>query len=786
MTTSATKTKALCVATRCTSVDQFVAAFHRFCGDDQTFFVATMTSRPIGLETAFSIQLADKQPVLRGLCIVLDAWETPDNRYKRPGIRLGIKRLTPDSQLVFDRLQAASKAPGAITEVTPLPGPLPVAPVTAMPVLPPVLRPPAFSLRSGSPVLPSPRTSSPGRELPPLRATTATTKPPPLVPLVPPLRVPPVPAPAAVEPPPPSVEARAPAPSRAMPPDALGAPEAKLAPDRSGPAPHRSARRRAVPVTITRFQVALNVDAMPPPVDDVEFKPTELVPRPRAESSFAGEPEPSSDRPGELDAPSQEAAPNVAAAARAPDPAPGADLRTPGSAFVLPANPLHNLSDESLEGFVDCTLYEETGNFFHPATDGGGWNDEVADPPAARATPPASVPAMPFDTPPNLVVRSQGHTESLAVGPDDPLLEPTPEAAPSFALASPHDQRGASAAPWPEAASSSYDAAHARPGASPAMMPGYGHPGAGQPPAMYPTVDAAGYTHYTAFRPAAPPEPMHVAGAWPRWLAICGTAVAAIVLAFVIARLVRGAPRDEPAAVATGAAIVAPPAPPAPPAPDVRPGATAGARPSAKLAAVQDDKVPVAEPASGAAEPAGGAAEPAGGAAEPAGGAAEPPDSLQPEGDSEGEAASGDIPIVGSGPCRFTIATTPAGSSVRIDNQPMGPSPLTIDATCEKHKIEVSHARYRSLIRWVTLAADKPQQLDVNLPRPVHAVTVASIPPGAELSINGRRAGTTPTVVQMIGFATVNLKFTKAGFKSVTKKVYSKLARDRVFVKLLR
>jgi len=76
MTTSGTKTRALCVATRCTTVDQFVATFHRFCGDDQSFFVATMTSRPIGLETPFSIQLADKQPVLRGLCIVLDAWDT--------------------------------------------------------------------------------------------------------------------------------------------------------------------------------------------------------------------------------------------------------------------------------------------------------------------------------------------------------------------------------------------------------------------------------------------------------------------------------------------------------------------------------------------------------------------------------------------------------------------------------------------------------------------------------------------------------------------------------------
>src|ERR1043165_8588438 len=125
MTTPSTKTRALCVAPRCTSVEQVVAAFHRFCGDDETFFVATMTGRPIGLETPFSIQLADKQPVLRGMCVVLDAWETPENRYRRPGIRLGIKRLTADSQVVFDRLKAASRTPANI-EATPPPGPAPL------------------------------------------------------------------------------------------------------------------------------------------------------------------------------------------------------------------------------------------------------------------------------------------------------------------------------------------------------------------------------------------------------------------------------------------------------------------------------------------------------------------------------------------------------------------------------------------------------------------------------------------------------------------------------------
>src|SRR6185436_11767137 len=166
MTTSGTKTRALCVATRCTSVDQFVATFHRFCGDDQSFFVATMTSRPIGLETPFSIQLADKQPVLRGLCILLDAWATTENRYKRPGIRLGIKRLTADSQLVFDRLRAASKTPAAIAEATP------------PPALPPA---PPGPLASGSPAGVPIRSTSP----PPLPRLVAPRPNPPSVPPIP-------------------------------------------------------------------------------------------------------------------------------------------------------------------------------------------------------------------------------------------------------------------------------------------------------------------------------------------------------------------------------------------------------------------------------------------------------------------------------------------------------------------------------------------------------------------------------------------------------------------------
>src|SRR6185436_6494869 len=170
------------------------------------------------------------------------------------------------------------------------------------------------------------------------------------------------------------------------------------------------------PIEVTRFQVALNVDTVPPPLADVEFKPTQLL-RPRAEPRILSDPAPGEggvdpaspalivDRPS---TPTEAAPPQpVPLAPMAPRPAllgptpleavpleatppPAAlPLRTPGSALVLPANPLQDLSDESLEGFVDCTLYEEEGSFF-PTSDAA-----LTEAAAASAAPPAPAPAPP-------------------------------------------------------------------------------------------------------------------------------------------------------------------------------------------------------------------------------------------------------------------------------------------------------------------------------------------------------------------------------------------------------
>jgi hypothetical protein len=91
------------VVTACTTEDELVAAFARLSGET-SLFIPTRTMRTVGLETGFSIRLADGTPKLRGLCVVQGSY-ADDNAWKRPGVQLGIRKLTPDSEPVFARMR---------------------------------------------------------------------------------------------------------------------------------------------------------------------------------------------------------------------------------------------------------------------------------------------------------------------------------------------------------------------------------------------------------------------------------------------------------------------------------------------------------------------------------------------------------------------------------------------------------------------------------------------------------------------------------------------------------
>jgi len=93
------------IVTKFTSVGQFVQSFGRFCSE-RACFIPSAQSEYAGVETAFSLHLADGTPMLRGVCVVRESWTTSENAYGRPGVLLGIVTLTPESEGLFVELCA--------------------------------------------------------------------------------------------------------------------------------------------------------------------------------------------------------------------------------------------------------------------------------------------------------------------------------------------------------------------------------------------------------------------------------------------------------------------------------------------------------------------------------------------------------------------------------------------------------------------------------------------------------------------------------------------------------
>jgi hypothetical protein len=95
----------LMVKTVCRTVGEFVARYRgRVSG--RTLFVPVIETRALGGECAFMVLLADDKVALAGVCQVLDVFCDTENQFGRPGMRLAIRRLGIESEVVWSRLVA--------------------------------------------------------------------------------------------------------------------------------------------------------------------------------------------------------------------------------------------------------------------------------------------------------------------------------------------------------------------------------------------------------------------------------------------------------------------------------------------------------------------------------------------------------------------------------------------------------------------------------------------------------------------------------------------------------
>lgn len=415
-----------------------------------------------------------------------------------------------------------------------------------------------------------------------------------------------------------------------------------------------------------------------------------------------------------------------------------------------------NLTDSSLQGFVDCALYEETGNFFRaPEYEDSlvDIDDVVAAPPQPARPAPRTLTPVPALRPNAFVPPSQSPSADDEFAPE---LTPLPMLA---GLPSTRSSRAATPLPMPEMPRGGRAPTPPVFDDSQGLFGQQQQPGQGPPP-----------------RPTPPAPPVHPVPLdntatliainrkreRQRWLLIGGVAAGVSLLLLVIVVAKSGAGPDT-----TANAAPSPPSVPHPP-------ATTTTTSTAPTTTTTTTTAPPQKPAIAVTSKPPATETPA--TTERT--VSDPVD--EPPGDPNAP------PVAGTGPCRVTVTSSPAGSIVLVDDQAYGPSPITIDGPCAKRRIDVKHPRYALGTKWVSLAAGQPKTIDIPLARPTHTVMVLSSPSGATVSIAGRRAGTTPTSVKVMGFTGVTLTIEKKGFRTETQKLYSKVDGDKLSVKLVR
>lgn len=95
------------IATQCETVEQFLM---KYCDRTEERFIFVggkldTTACVLGGECAFVFLLRDKQPVFAGTCILRDVHGEQTNPFRRPGLRLHIRRLGLGSLSVFVQLR---------------------------------------------------------------------------------------------------------------------------------------------------------------------------------------------------------------------------------------------------------------------------------------------------------------------------------------------------------------------------------------------------------------------------------------------------------------------------------------------------------------------------------------------------------------------------------------------------------------------------------------------------------------------------------------------------------
>jgi len=115
-----------------------------------------------------------------------------------------------------------------------------------------------------------------------------------------------------------------------------------------------------------------------------------------------------------------------------------------------------------------------------------------------------------------------------------------------------------------------------------------------------------------------------------------------------------------------------------------------------------------------------------------------------------------------------TLATEPPGASVVVDGEPAGVTPIVLELAAGEREIEVRSGGYNAWRSRILVVANTPQELPpVELALADGRVQLATIPPEADVSVNGDFRGRTPLTLRLTPGRNHAIRITKPGYEIV-------------------
>ncbi|MCZ6507979.1 MAG: SUMF1/EgtB/PvdO family nonheme iron enzyme [Acidobacteria bacterium] len=115
------------------------------------------------------------------------------------------------------------------------------------------------------------------------------------------------------------------------------------------------------------------------------------------------------------------------------------------------------------------------------------------------------------------------------------------------------------------------------------------------------------------------------------------------------------------------------------------------------------------------------------------------------------------------------MSSDPAGASVRVDGRSLGTTPLTLELGAGSHRLELSLAGYQAYTAAFPVVAGRPVTLPrVRLAPLAGIVQLASVPPGAAVTVDGAFEGETPLELVLAPDRAFEIKLSRAGFATAS------------------